>query len=106
MSFGGGGRPRGQNPNPREAHMNAITLPTASASAPASAAPGTRARRAGWVLTALVGTFMVFDAAMKLTTSPEAVEATAQLGWSPAQMPTIATIALVCTVLYLVPRTA
>ena len=75
---------------------------------PLAVAPrtSTATRRAGRVLTGIAALFLAFDAALKLTTSPEAVAATAELGWSVRHMPTLALIEAVCLVLYLVPRTA
>lgn len=71
-----------------------------------SPAPPDRARRVGPVLTGLAVLFLAFDMAMKLFATPEAVEATVQLGWPARYLPVLALIEIVCLVLYLVPRTA
>ena len=77
------------------------------AAAPAApAAPSTRTRWAGRVLTGIAVLFLAFDTAIKFVVSPQAVEATAQLGWQLHHMPIIGTISALCLLLYLVPRTA
>jgi hypothetical protein len=78
------------------------SVPLAAPAAPASP----RTRLAGRVLTGIAVLFLVFDTAMKLLASPEAVAGTAQLGWAPHHLPILAAIEVVCLVLYLVPRTA
>jgi hypothetical protein len=50
--------------------------------------------------------FLAMDAAMKVIAAPQAVTATAQLGFAPQEVPVIGAIALVCLALYLIPRTA
>ena len=49
---------------------------------------------------------LAFDAAVKLLRVPAAVEGTAQLGYPPEALPIIGVLALVCLVLYVIPRTA
>lgn len=46
-----------------------------------SAAPSTKARRSGQVLSGLAVLFLSFDAAMKLLLVPEAVSGTVELGY-------------------------
>jgi hypothetical protein len=82
------------------------TLLEAASRVPSSAATSNRMRWAGRAVTGLAVLFLVFDLTIKLLGSKEAVEGTAQLGWSPALLPTLAAIQIVCLVLYLVPRTA
>jgi hypothetical protein len=70
---------------------------------------GTRPSTAWWVgaiLTALVVAFLVFDAAVKFTANSAVVSAFAQLGYPLALAPVIATLEIVCLVVYLVPRTS
>ena len=70
---------------------------------------GTRPSTAWWVgaiLTALVVAFLVFDAAVKFTANSTVVSAFAQLGYPLALAPVIATLEIVCLVVYLVPRTS
>jgi hypothetical protein len=50
--------------------------------------------------------FLTFDAAIKLVVSKEAIEGTTQLGWQVHHLPIIGTIAVICLVLYVIPRTA
>jgi hypothetical protein len=63
-------------------------------------------RRFGWGLTALTILFMLFDAASKLALESHVVEATTNIGYPVGAIRPIAIIALICTVLYAIPRTA
>jgi hypothetical protein len=66
-------------------------------------------RKASWtgrILTALVVLFLTFDLVIKLLGAPEAVEATAKLGFPPGTLFALGMIQLVCLILYLIPRTA
>jgi hypothetical protein len=63
------------------------------------------AARAGWVLTAALALFLVFDFATKLLQVQAVVDATVQMGFPAATVPVIGATLLVCTVLWLVPRT-
>ena len=72
------------------------SLPTQSAAA----------RWTGRVLTGLAAAFLAVDAAFKFVPSEAAAASTATLGWQLHQMPILGTIAAVCLVLYLIPRTA
>ena len=63
-------------------------------------------RRIGWGLTALIILFMLFDAAGKLALEPHVVEATTKIGYPVGAIRSIGVIALICTVLYAIPRTA
>jgi len=65
-----------------------------------------RRRWAGRVVSGLAILFLTFDAAIKFVASPEAVAGTAQLGWRPHHLPILGTIAAVCLLLYVIPRTA
>jgi hypothetical protein len=64
------------------------------------------ATRTGRVLTTLLVLFFLFDAVPKLVALQVVVDATAQLGFPAATVPVIGAVLLVCTVLYVVPRTA
>ena len=89
--------------------MSATLLRSASlAAAPSanSARTSNRTLWAGRILTGIAVAFLIFDTLVKLTVSMEAVEATAQLGWSARHMPLLAAIEAVCLTLYLIPRTA
>ena len=85
--------------------MSAAMLRTAGAAAPARRSSPI-ARRTGVALSAIAALFLAFDAAIKLFPTPEALAGTTQLGWQPHHLPVLGAIALVCLVLYLVPRTA
>ena len=74
--------------------------------APTATVPGRTARIVGWVLTALVTLFLLFDSVTKLVQLPMVVEATEQMGFPASTVPVIGGTLLVCLVLYLVPRTA
>jgi hypothetical protein len=63
-------------------------------------------RRVGWGLTALTILFMLFDAAGKLALEAHVVEATTKIGYPVGAIRPIGVIALICTVLYAIPRTA
>jgi len=73
---------------------------------PAQVSVTARARRGGWVLTALPALFLLFDVAFKLAGHPSVTEASVRLGLPVGLTPAIALILLACTALYLVPRTA
>ncbi len=71
-----------------------------------TATPSTRSRRVGLALTGVAVLFLVFDVVMKFIVTPEAVQATSELGWPMHHMPLIGMIELICLTLYLIPRTA
>ena len=77
--------------------------------ATSTAYTGTRPSTAWWIgtiLTALVVAFLVFDAAVKFTANSAVVSAFAELGYPLSLAPVIATLEIVCLVVYLVPRTS
>lgn len=57
------------------------------------------------VLTALCGLFLLMDGGMKLFKPPFVVEATARLGYPESTIVGIGVVLLICTVLYVIPRT-
>lgn len=61
---------------------------------------------AGRVVTGLVATFLLFDAACKLLLLPMVLEASAKLGFTPTSIFCIGLVLFVSTILHLVPRTA
>ncbi len=76
-----------------------------------SAAPRARASRTalwtGRVLSGLGVLFMVMDGGAKvLDLIPPEAKAANSLGWPDHALPTVGAIALLCTALYLIPRTA
>ena len=61
----------------------------------------------GRVLSGLGVLFMIFDGGAKvLDLIPPEVKAANSLGWSDHNFPLIGALALICTALYLIPRTA
>jgi len=65
-------------------------------------------QRLGYLMSGLVVVFMVFDGTMKLLPLDVVIKATAALGYppSPAFIRELGIISLICTGLYVVPRTA
>jgi DoxX-like protein len=61
---------------------------------------------AAYALTAFVGLFLAFDAAMKVLKLAPAVQGTTELGYPVDTVIAIGVIELVCLILYLVPRTS
>jgi hypothetical protein len=84
--------------------MSVITRPTSTTSP--TAAPPRRAKIAGWTLTGLLTAFFLFDVYGKLLQIPEVVAACEQMGFPGATVPVIGGVLLLCTVLFVVPRTA
>ena len=61
---------------------------------------------AGRIVTAIPVLFLLFDAAIKFTQIAPVRESFAQLGYPERLAPTIGSLALVCLILYLTPRTS
>lgn len=59
----------------------------------------------GRIISVLVVLFMLFDAAVKILRMAPAVEGTARLGYPTSLVVPIGLVALVCTLLYAIPRT-
>ena len=77
-----------------------------SATAPMPKVTSNASRWAGRIISGIVIVLLAFDAAVKLLRVPAAVEGTAQLGYPPQALPIIGILALICLVLYVIPRTA
>ena len=60
----------------------------------------------GRIVTALVFLFMLFDSGIKVLRMAPAVEGTARLGYPTSLVLPIGVVALVCTLLYAIPRTS
>src|SRR5579884_2578332 len=74
---------------------------------PAGTAEGSKRHSwAGWTISGLIAAFMVFDAVGKYAKPAPVVQAFVQTGWPIQTAAQIATILLICTVLYLIPRTS
>lgn len=61
---------------------------------------------AGRIISVLIVLFMLFDATIKLLRVPAAIEGTVGLGYPAGVVLPIGIVALVCVVLYAIPRTA
>jgi len=85
-------------PTPTNARTNARTA--------APHLPGRAARRAGWVATAAVSAFLLFDVVIHLLNIPVVQEATVRLGYDPGFGPVMGGIELAFLLLYLYRRTA
>lgn len=71
--------------------------------------PATNSRtatRIGWVLTALLAIFLIFDGVGKLLNFQQVKDSTVELGLREEMTPVIGIVLLVSLALYLVPRTA
>ena len=62
--------------------------------------------RIGWALSIVTIAFMLFDAGGKLALESHVVAATTKIGYPMDAIRPIGVIALLCTILYAVPRTA
>lgn len=72
----------------------------------AGAMPGTGALWAGRIVSWLFALFLLVDGAAKLFKPAPVVEGTVKLGYSESVIVPLGIVLLVCTVLYLIPRTA
>ena len=61
---------------------------------------------AGWGMSGLMILFMLFDSVAKLALERHVIEATTKIGYPLHAIRPLGAIALVCTVLYAVPRTS
>jgi hypothetical protein len=61
---------------------------------------------AGRIISGLAVLFMIFDGAMKIVKPAAVVEATAKLGYPESALTGIGITLLICTLLYVIPRTA
>lgn len=80
--------------------LGSVTLPASAARA------STKSRYAGIAMSGLAVLFLTFDLVMKFLVTPEAVQATTELGWQMHQIPMLGMIEIVCLALYVIPRTA
>jgi|SRR5215472_4303210 len=60
----------------------------------------------GWIMTAIASLFLMVDGVMKLFKSDIVVRATSQLGYRESAILGIGGTLLICTLLYVVPRTS
>ena len=71
-------------------------------SAPASKG----ARLAGWIMGGLPALFLLFDGVMKLFKPDFVVEGTVKMGYPESAIVGLGVVLCICTILYLIPRTA
>lgn len=88
--------------------MNTFTTPDGTAGSATTGLPavGKTQARIGWALSILTILFMLFDAAGKLALESHVIDATTKIGYPVSAIRPIGVIALLCTILYAVPRTA
>jgi hypothetical protein len=67
---------------------------------------GLRRLWAGRIISSLVVLFMLFDGVTKVMKTAPVLEATARLGYPESLIPSIGIILLVCTAVYVIPRTS
>jgi DoxX-like family len=72
----------------------------------APTAPSKKMRWAGWILTVLPALMLVFSGVMKLAAPPAFVQEFGRLGYAPGAAFGIGILELICTALFLIPRTA
>ena len=61
---------------------------------------------AGRILTAFAGLFLLMDSGMKIVKADAAVKGTIELGYPESVLVGLGVVLLLCTIVYLVPRTA
>lgn len=73
---------------------------------PQSTAASKTRRRAGWTMAILAVLFLLFDGVGKVMRLDPSVQGTVELGYPDGAVVTIGIILLLCTAVYVVPRTA
>jgi hypothetical protein len=58
-----------------------------------------------YIMSGLVILFMMFDGIMKFVKPPEVIEGTLALGYGEEHLPILGTLAVLSTILYIIPRT-
>jgi hypothetical protein len=88
--------------------MNTSTNAIAPADSTRSLSSSKAMTRTGHVLSTAAVLFLLMDVTMKLLALPVVIQTSAQLGWAgtPEMARTLGTILLICTVLYVYPRTS
>ena len=61
---------------------------------------------AGWIISALMLAFLIFDTSVKLMNLPGAAEATVRLGYPARLLLAIGIAELICVILLVIPRTS
>lgn len=75
-------------------------------SATQSASVSKRTRWAGIIVSAVAVLFMIFDGATKVMKAKQVIEATARIGFPENTIVGIGSTLLICTALYVIPRTS
>lgn len=83
-----------------------MNVETTESTSPDTRTPSRLGRRIGVVISVLVGAFLVFDAAGKLSGVPQVKEGTEALGFPADQALVMGIVLAVCVVTYAIPRTA
>src|SRR6266481_1110920 len=60
----------------------------------------------GRIISGIVALFLIFDGVTKLIKAPQVIKATVQIGFPESTIVGIGITVLVCTALYLIPRTS
>jgi hypothetical protein len=60
----------------------------------------------GWIISGLCILFLLVDAIMKIAKTAPSMQGSAQLGWPGDSVQGIGILLLICTILYIIPRTA
>ena len=60
----------------------------------------------GWIISGLCILFLLVDAIMKIAKTAPSMQGSAQLGWPESSVQGIGILLLLCTILYIIPRTA
>ena len=60
----------------------------------------------GWILSILPCLLLFMSAAFKFIQGPDFEKGVRLMGWEPSKMKTIGVIEIVCTILFLIPKTA
>lgn len=61
---------------------------------------------AGRIVSAFPALFLLFDGVMKLVKPAPVVEATVRLGWPESTIVPLGVVLVVCTIIYLIPKTS
>jgi hypothetical protein len=60
----------------------------------------------GWIISGLCILFLLFDAIMKIIKEEHSIKGSVQLGWPEHSIQSIGIVLLICTILYLIPKTS
>ena len=60
----------------------------------------------GWIISILCILFLLFDSITKVLKTVQTMEGSAQIGWPENYIQGLGFVLLICTILYIIPRTA